>query len=164
MRTDPDTDSKDIYQCQNKFLVKPGERMYTWSPRCISQANCQISRYFAQISHFGNWISPWKNNVFCLNCFPDKVWLCRFDFWHLREQSIKMLRLAQSSSKFLEILWFFFKKSKKITKFSKTWKIAGRISPFGSIARVEARNRIYTTIPCQEKNPDQKILIFHGEI
>ena len=22
----------------------------------------------------------------------------------------------------------------------------------------------YTTIPCQEKNPDQKILFFHGEI
>ena len=42
--------------------------------------------------------------------------------------------------------------------------MAGRIFAFESIAHVDARNRIYTTIPCQEKNPDQKILIFHGEI
>ena len=53
---------------------------------------------------------------FGLDFFPDKVWLCRFDFWPLREQSIKMLRLAQPSSKFWKILWFSlsFKENLKI--------------------------------------------------
>ena len=28
---------------------------------------------------------------------------------------------------------------------------------------VDARNRIYIAIPCQEKNPEQKILFYNGE-
>ena len=31
------------------------------------------------------------------------------------------------------------------------------------LERVEARNRMYIIISCQEKNPEQKILIFHDE-
>ena len=42
--------------------------------------------------------------------------------------------------------------------------MACRFLGFQSIVRVEARNRTYTTIACQEKNLDQKILFFHGEI
>ena len=31
------------------------------------------------------------------------------------------------------------------------------------LERVDARNRMYITISCQEKNPEQKILFFHDE-
>ena len=44
--------------------------------------------------------SPWWNNLFfVLDFSPDKVWLCIFDFWHLRDQPRIWCSLCGSESR-----------------------------------------------------------------
>ena len=42
--------------------------------------------------------------------------------------------------------------------------LSSREAIIRSFDHVGARNRIYITIPSQKKNPEQKILFYHGEI
>ena len=68
--------------------------------------------------------------------------------------------IFQFSNNFV-IFRFFLKKN---TQFFENWKMTGPFWTFWDILILELVFERYTTIPFQEKNPDQKILFFHGEI
>ena len=54
--------------------------------------------------------------------------------------------------------------SKILQNFTNIRKWLRRLEELSFPDIVELIFERYTTIPCQEKNPDQKILFFHGEI
>ena len=96
---------------------------------------------------------PYNSNPPLSMCFSETI----FIYLH---KKLKILNVKFSKCSFLlgKLKPYFSWKFSEIW----TWLCQSGRSSFLDV--VELISERYITIPCQEKNPDQKILFFHGEI